>query len=121
MRVHACVGGTSFCEGQHILLSGVHVIADTLGEAFNILHKQSFFPDYIKTFALDEANEMPSRSVKDQIYTIFQSLSSQIQDGMFSTTTPPESLETTKKFKKINPCYLQIQTNHCILLHKTCM
>lgn len=76
MRVHACVGGTSFCEGQHILLSGAHVIADTLGEAFNILHKQSFFPDYIKTFALDEANEMPSRSVKDQIYTIFQSLSS---------------------------------------------
>lgn len=36
-------------------------------------------PRYIKMFALDEADEMLSRGFKDQIYEIFQKLSSDIQ------------------------------------------
>lgn len=41
-----------------------------------------FFPaasKYIKMFVLDEADEMLSRGFKDQIYEIFQKLSSNIQ------------------------------------------
>lgn len=34
---------------------------------------------YIKMFVLDEADEMLSRGFKDQIYEIFQKLSSNIQ------------------------------------------
>lgn len=34
---------------------------------------------YIKMFVLDEADEMLSRGFKDQIYEIFQKLSSSIQ------------------------------------------
>lgn len=36
-------------------------------------------PKYIKMFALDEADEMLSRGFKDQIYEIFQKLSTDIQ------------------------------------------
>lgn len=74
----------------------------TLGGVFDLLRRQSFCPDCIKMFALDEADEMPSRSLKDQIYAIFQLPPSQIQVKTFSATTPPESLEITKKFLKTN-------------------
>lgn len=47
----------------------------------NSNHKYFFLsaPKYIKQFALDEADEMLSRGFKDQIYEIFQKLSTDIQ------------------------------------------
>ncbi|KAH7834758.1 hypothetical protein Vadar_019381 [Vaccinium darrowii] len=71
VKVHACVGGTSVREDQHILLSGVHVVV---------------------------ADEMLSHGFKDQIYDIFQLLPPKIQVGVFSATMPPEALEITRKF-----------------------
>lgn len=40
-------------------------------------------PKWIKMFVLDEADEMLSRGFKDQIYEIFQKLSTNIQVGVF--------------------------------------
>ncbi len=44
-----------------------------------------FFPasKYIKMFVLDEADEMLSRGFKDQIYEIFQKLTTSIQVRMW--------------------------------------
>lgn len=39
----------------------------------------SIAPKWIKMFVLDEADEMLSRGFKDQIYEIFQKLSTNIQ------------------------------------------
>lgn len=44
-----------------------------------IKHFFPLAPKYIKMFALDEADEMLSRGFKDQIYDIFQKLSTDIQ------------------------------------------
>lgn len=41
----------------------------------------SIAPKWIKMFVLDEADEMLSRGFKDQIYEIFQKLSTNIQVG----------------------------------------
>lgn len=43
----------------------------------------------IKMFVLDEADEMLSRGFKDQIYEIFQKLSTNIQVRVFGTGTAP--------------------------------
>ncbi len=45
-----------------------------------------FFPasKYIKMFVLDEADEMLSRGFKDQIYEIFQKLTTSIQVRMWN-------------------------------------
>ncbi|KVI01146.1 DNA/RNA helicase, DEAD/DEAH box type, N-terminal [Cynara cardunculus var. scolymus] len=75
VKVHACVGGTSVHEDQHILSAGVHVIVGTPGSSLR--------SDYIKMFVLDEADEMLSRGFKDQV-------------GVFSATMPPEALEITR-------------------------
>ncbi|GMI92601.1 eukaryotic translation initiation factor 4A1 [Hibiscus trionum] len=98
VKVHACVGGTSFREDQRILSSGVHVVVGTPGRVFDMLRRQSLRSDHIKMFVLDEADEMLSRGFKDQIYDIFQLLPPKIQVGVFSATMPPEALEITRKF-----------------------
>ncbi|RZC90983.1 hypothetical protein C5167_028811 [Papaver somniferum] len=99
VKVHACVGGTSVREDEHILSLGVHVVVGTPGRVYAMLQKRYLRSDGIKMFVLDEADEMLSRGFKDQIYDIFQLLpSQQVQVGVFSATMPPEALEITRKF-----------------------
>ena len=98
VKCHACVGGTSVREDQRILQDGVHVVVGTPGRVYDMLRRRALRPDYIKIFALDEADEMLSRGFKDQIYDIFQMLPSKLQVGVFSATMPPEALEITRKF-----------------------
>eukprot|EP00811_Abedinium_folium_P036512 NODE_9213_length_1439_cov_7.916159.p1 GENE.NODE_9213_length_1439_cov_7.916159~~NODE_9213_length_1439_cov_7.916159.p1 ORF type:complete len:243 (+),score=67.86 NODE_9213_length_1439_cov_7.916159:400-1128(+) len=54
----------------------------------------------LRTFVLDEADEMLSRGFKDQIYDIFRMLPADIQVCLFSATMPPEILELTTKFMR---------------------
>lgn len=56
--------------------------------------------DSIKTFVLDEADEMLSRGFKDQIYEVFRSLPNDVQVILLSATMPQEVLEVTKKFMR---------------------
>eukprot|EP00271_Cylindrocystis_brebissonii_P008661 TRINITY_DN23134_c0_g1_i1.p1 TRINITY_DN23134_c0_g1~~TRINITY_DN23134_c0_g1_i1.p1 ORF type:complete len:406 (-),score=85.58 TRINITY_DN23134_c0_g1_i1:527-1744(-) len=98
VRVHACVGGTSVKEDQRILQAGVHVVVGTPGRVYDMIRRMALRPDSIRTFVLDEADEMLSRGFKDQIYDIFQMLPPKLQVGVFSATMPPEALDITRKF-----------------------
>jgi translation initiation factor 4A len=51
-------------------------------------------------FVLDEADEMLSRGLKDQIYGIFQKPNSNIQVVLLSATMSSDVLEVTKKFMR---------------------
>lgn len=66
VRVHACVGWTIVREDQRILMAGVHVVVVTPGLVFDMVKRQSLNSDCIRTFVLDEADEMLSRGFKDQ-------------------------------------------------------
>lgn len=68
VKCHACVGGTSVREDQRILQNGVHVVVGTPGRVYDMLRRRALRPDYIKIFALDEADEMLSRGFKDQAW-----------------------------------------------------
>mmetsp|Transcript_19680 Transcript_19680/g.36893 ORF Transcript_19680/g.36893 Transcript_19680/m.36893 type:complete len:243 (+) Transcript_19680:320-1048(+) len=56
--------------------------------------------DDLRTFVLDEADEMLSRGFKDQIYDIFKTLPPNVQVCLFSATMPPEILDMTQKFMR---------------------
>jgi hypothetical protein len=84
VKVHACVGGSSVLDDQRILMSGVHVVVGTPGRVFDMLHRHPFCPDYINMLVLDEADEMLSSGLKNQIYDIFQLRPSKIHVGVFS-------------------------------------
>ncbi|EEF46094.1 dead box ATP-dependent RNA helicase, putative [Ricinus communis] len=67
------------------------------GRVFDMLRRQSLCSDNIKMFVLDEADEMLSRGLTDQMYDIFQLLPAKIQVRVFSATMLPEALEITRK------------------------
>lgn len=114
VRCHACIGGTRVRDDINKLQSGVHVVVGTPGRVLDMLCRRVLRPDHIKIFILDEADEMLSRGFKDQIYDIFQSLSSRVQVGLFSATMPPEALEITQKFMN-NPVRILVKRDELTL------
>ncbi|KAK1798002.1 hypothetical protein P4O66_000507 [Electrophorus voltai] len=98
---HACIGGTNVRnEMQKLQAEAYHIVVGTPGRVFDMLNRRFLSPKWIKMFVLDEADEMLSRGFKDQIYEIFQKLSTNIQVVLLSATMPTEVLEVTKKFMR---------------------
>jgi translation initiation factor 4A len=65
-----------------------------------MLKRYALVTDNIKSFILDEADEMLSRGFKEQIYEIFQFIPKEAQVCLFSATMPEMALEIAKKFMK---------------------
>ncbi|XP_043926664.1 eukaryotic initiation factor 4A-II isoform X3 [Protopterus annectens] len=98
---HACIGGTNVRnEMQKLQAEAPHIVVGTPGRVFDMLNRRYLSPKWIKMFVLDEADEMLSRGFKDQIYEIFQKLSTNIQVVLLSATMPADVLEVTKKFMR---------------------
>eukprot|EP01128_Nolandella_sp_AFSM9_P007294 TRINITY_DN3954_c0_g1_i1.p1 TRINITY_DN3954_c0_g1~~TRINITY_DN3954_c0_g1_i1.p1 ORF type:complete len:408 (-),score=128.88 TRINITY_DN3954_c0_g1_i1:127-1350(-) len=97
-KSYAAIGGTRVRDDIAILQNGVHIVVGTPGRVLDLLSRRGFNPATIKTFVLDEADEMLSRGFKDQMYDVFQAIPSNIQVGLFSATMPPEALEITDRF-----------------------
>uniref|UniRef100_A0AAY4EFV0 RNA helicase n=1 Tax=Denticeps clupeoides TaxID=299321 RepID=A0AAY4EFV0_9TELE len=98
---HACIGGTNVRnEVQKLQAEAPHIVVGTPGRVFDMLNRRFLASKYIKMFVLDEADEMLSRGFKDQIYEIFQKLTSNIQVVLLSATMPAEVLDVTTKFMR---------------------
>jgi len=98
VKCHSCIGGTRVRDDIAKLQAGVHVVVGTPGRVYDMLYRRVLRPNDIRTFILDEADEMLSRGFTDQIYEIFRFLPKETQVGLFSATMPPEALEITQKF-----------------------
>uniref|UniRef100_A0A2K6SMX4 RNA helicase n=1 Tax=Saimiri boliviensis boliviensis TaxID=39432 RepID=A0A2K6SMX4_SAIBB len=98
---HTCIGGTNVrAEVQKLQMEAPHIIVGTPGRVFDMLNRRYLSPKYIKTFVLDEADEMLSRGLKDQICDIFQKLNSNTQAVLLSAMMPSDVLEVTKEFAR---------------------
>ena len=97
-KCHSCIGGTRLSEDINVLERGVHTVVGTPGRVFDLIERKAIRPERIKTFILDEADEMLSRGFKDQIYDIFRTLPETVQVCLFSATMTEETLEITKRF-----------------------
>lgn len=100
LSCHACVGGTSVREDIDKLRRGVHVVVGTPGRVNHMVEKGFLDFRNLKSFILDEADEMLSRGFKEQIYMTFQRISDNVQVGLFSATLDKETIEITHKFMK---------------------
>jgi len=114
VRCHACIGGTRVRDDITKLQSGLHIVVGTPGRVYDMLKRRVLLPEHIKMFILDEADEMLSRGFKDQIYDIFQVLTSRLQVGLFSATMPPEALEITQRFMN-NPVRILVKRDELTL------
>jgi translation initiation factor 4A len=68
IKCHACVGGTNVREDKAKLQEGVHVVVGTLGRVFDMINRKALRTDNIRTFCLDQADDLLSHGFKDQIY-----------------------------------------------------
>lgn len=100
IKCHACIGGTSIRDDIDKLRQGTHLIVGTPGRVYDMIGKRHLRVDDIKTFVLDEADEMLSRGFKDQIYDIFKTLPPNVQVCLFSATMAPDILDLTSKFMR---------------------
>merc|ERR1711943_126597 len=114
VKCHSCIGGTRVRDDITRLQSGVHVVVGTPGRVYDMLCRNVLRPDHIKTFVLDEADEMLSRGFKDQIQEIFTQLPRSVQVGLFSATMPPDALEITRKFMD-NPVRILVKKDELTL------
>jgi len=97
---HACIGGTNVQQDIRVLEAGQHIVVGTPGRVYDMINRQALDPRGIKTFVLDEADEMLSRGFKDQIYDVFRYMSNKIQVILLSATMPTDVLEVTEKFMR---------------------
>lgn len=101
LHCHICIGGTMVNEDIRVFQTETpHVVVGTPGRVFDMIQRRALGTTSIKTFCLDEADEMLSRGFKEQIYEVFQFMPSSCQVGLFSATMPQEVLEMTDKFMR---------------------
>jgi translation initiation factor 4A len=97
---HACVGGTAVRDDIRILRDGVQIVVGTPGRVYDMINRGALNLSKVKSFVLDEADEMLSRGFKDQIYDVFQHLPSKVQVCLFSATMPEDILAITSRFMR---------------------
>ncbi|KAG9392048.1 DEAD/DEAH box helicase [Carpediemonas membranifera] len=100
LSCHVCIGGTSSQEDMRILQSGVQVVVGTPGRVLDMINRGALRTEAIKSFVLDEADEMLSQGFTEQIYTIFQSVPAEVQVLLLSATMPDDVLQITDKFMR---------------------
>jgi len=97
---HACVGGTLVRDDIRTLRDGVQIVVGTPGRVYDMINRSVLNLSTVRTFVLDEADEMLSRGFKDQIYDVFQHLPAKVQVCLFSATMPEEILEISQRFMR---------------------
>lgn len=108
------MGGTKVDDNFKILDEGAQYIVGTPGRVFDMIKRYALITDKIKSFIMDEADEMLSRGFKDQIYEIFQYIPKESQICLFSATMPSQALELTDKFM-INPIKILVKKEQLTL------
>ena len=115
IRIKTLMGGNSVQDDVNDLKSGSYQVAvGCPGRVTDLLQRKALDSFEIKTFILDEADEMLARGFQEQICKIFNYLSPDVQVVLFSATMPPETMEITKKFMR-NPIVIKVKTENLSL------
>ncbi|KAJ6250830.1 eukaryotic initiation factor 4a-ii [Anaeramoeba flamelloides] len=99
INVHCCIGGVPI-EVDMKKLRNAHIVVGTPGRVIHMMEEHVLKTKDIKTFILDEADEMLSRGFKEKIYDIFQILNSNVQVVFSSATMPSSVYKVTSKFMR---------------------
>lgn len=115
LRTQLLVGGTSTDGDIKILREqNPQILVGCPGRIHDMMRRKYINGSKIKLIILDEADEMLSSGFKEQIYSIFQYLSNEIQITLFSATMPPSLYNLTEKFMR-NPVKIIVKTEQLTL------
>ncbi|KAH3743749.1 Eukaryotic initiation factor 4A-I [Pelomyxa schiedti] len=99
LKCMTCIGATSVRENMK-MMDDCHIVVGTPGRVCDMINRKALQTNYVKLFILDEGDILLSRSFKDQIYTVFTSLPTDVQVGLFSSGMPKECLSLTERFMR---------------------
>lgn len=109
IKIKTLYGGTSVNDDIDQLRNEVyHIIIGCSGRVYDMLRRGAINETHIHSLIIDEADEMLSSGFKNQVKTILNYLSKDVQVALFSATMPPEIIEVTNKFM-VNPIQILIK------------
>lgn len=109
-----CIGGSDKEKSRQELKDNASIVIGTPGRLGDMIKRGYVNTHHIKTFILDEADEMLSASFISQIKNIIYYLPEDTQICLFSATMPQEILDITGKFM-VNPTSILIKREELTL------
>jgi len=115
LKIALIVGGDSVDDNMRTLKRDTpHVVIGTPGRVFDMLRRRALVTRRIRTFILDEADELLSYGFKEQIQDIFEQLPENVQTCIFSATMPTHVFDVTRKFMN-NPLKIIVKAEQLTL------
>lgn len=104
-----CVGGSHVEENKRDLQANYpKIVIGTPGRVLDMIDKKCINPKFIKTFVIDEADEMLSTGFINTIQDIVRMMPSSTQMCLFSATLPDEIKNLANEFM-VNPTTIYIK------------
>lgn len=115
LKIQLLVGGTSTEQDASNLKNETpHVIVGCPGRVHDMIRRNLIRGSDVKMIVLDEADEMLSVGFKEQVYNIFNFLSSSVQVCLFSATLPEELHVLAANFLR-NPVKILVKSEQLTL------
>lgn len=108
------IGKTNVQQSRAELQKDPQIVIATPGRLLDMINRKYLFTDSIKTFILDEADEILSTGFMETIYNIIQTLPKTTQICLYSATIPSEILELTDQFMN-NPEKILVKSDSLTL------
>lgn len=114
-KIQLLVGGTSTEQDMTNLKNETpHVIVGCPGRVHDMIRRNHIRGTDVKMIVLDEADEMLSAGFKEQVYNIFNFMSSSVQVCLFSATLPEELHALAANFLR-NPVRILVKSEQLTL------
>jgi translation initiation factor 4A len=115
LKIQLLVGGTSTEQDVSGLKNETpHIIVGCPGRVHDMIRRNHIRGSDVKMIVLDEADEMLSAGFKEQVYNIFNFLSSSVQVCLFSATLPEELHALASNFLR-NPVKILVKSEQLTL------
>lgn len=115
LAVETLVGGGSVEQNISALRkTPPHIVVGTPGRIFDMMRRRVLQTSKVRTFIIDEADEMLSSGFKEQVQSIFQYLPDDVQTCIFSATFPQYVFDVTDKFMS-NPLTIIVKAEQMTL------
>ncbi|PCS24181.1 DEAD/DEAH box helicase [Candidatus Enterovibrio escicola] len=107
LKVLEIYGGASIVDQMRALRIGVHIIVGTPGRVKDLIKRERLHLDEVKTFVLDEADEMLKMGFVDDVTWIMEQAPETAQRVLFSATMPPMVKDIVDRFLR-NPSRIDV-------------
>lgn len=116
LKIKVCllIGGVKLGQNIEKLKEGAHVLVGSPGRVLDLLKRKKLSLADLKTFVLDEADEMLSKGFLDSIREIISLIPTTCKILLFSATMPKEIVEMTQQFMN-NPSKILLNNEELTL------